>query len=129
MTNAIIEVAVQVLSRLAITLIGVFGSWLLSKMAKKTQLANIQSATNELISAAQLTVLELQQTTVEKLKEAAEDGKLSEQEIKSLGEALLTGAKDKMSAPSIDLLIASGVDINKIIIGAGEALIAQMHKN
>lgn len=129
MTNAIIEVAVQVLSTLAITLIGVFGSWLLSKMAKKTQLTNIQSATNELISAAQLTVLELQQTTVEKLKEAAEDGKLSEQEIEALGEALLSGAKEKMAKPSIDLLIASGVDINKIIIGAGEALIAQMHEN
>lgn len=129
MTNAIIEVAVQVLSTLAITLIGIFGSWLLSKMAKKTQLTNIQSATNELISAAQLTVLELQQTTVEKLKEAAEDGKLSEQEIEALGEALLSGAKEKMAKPSIDLLIASGVDINKIIIGAGEALIAQMHEN
>lgn len=129
MTNAIIEVAAQVLSTLAITLIGVFGSWLLSKMAKKTQLTNIQSATNELISAAQLTVLELQQTTVEKLKEAAEDGKLSEQEIEALGEALLSGAKEKMAKPSLDLLIASGVDINKIIIGAGEALIAQMHEN
>lgn len=129
MTNAIIEVAAQVLSTLAITLIGVFGSWLLSKMAKKTQLTNIQSATNELISAAQLTVLELQQTTVEKLKEAAEDGKLSEQEIEALGEVLLSGAKEKMAKPSLDLLIASGVDINKIIIGAGEALIAQMHEN
>lgn len=129
MTNAIIEVTVQILSTLAVTLIGVFGSWLLGKMAKKTQLTNIQSATNELINAAQLTVLELQQTIVEELKAASADGKLSEEEIQELGTLLLNGAKEKVSQPSINLLIASGIDINKIITGAGEALIAQMHEN
>lgn len=128
MTEVIIETAVKVIASLAVTLIGVFGSWLLSKLAKRAELAGIQSATDELITAAQITVLELQQTVVEGMKAAAKDGKLTEDEIASLGSMLLNGAKEKMSAPSMNLLISAGADIDKIIKGAGEALIADMHR-
>lgn len=128
MTDVIIEVAVKVLASLAVTLIGVFGSWLLAKLAKRQELAGIQSATDELITAAQMTVMELQQTVVEGLKEAGADGKLTEDDIHSLGVLLLKGAKEKMSAPSMNLLIAAGADIDKIIKGAGEALIAELHR-
>ena len=128
MTNVIIETVVQVLASLAVTLIGVFGSWLLAKLAKRAELAGIQSATDELISAAQITVMELQQTVVEGLKAASSDGKLTEDEINGLGVMLLNGTKEKMSAPSMNLLIAAGADIDKIIKGAGEALIAEMHE-
>ena len=128
MTNVIIETVVQVLASLAVTLIGVFGSWLLAKLAKRAELAGIQSATDELISAAQITVMELQQTVVEGLKSASADGKLTEDEINGLGVMLLNGAKEKMSEPSMNLLIAAGADIDKIIKGAGEALIAEMHQ-
>ena len=127
MTNVIIETVVQVLASLAVTLIGVFGSWLLAKLAKRAELAGIQSATDELISAAQITVMELQQTVVEGLKAASADGKLTEDEINGLGVMLLNGTKEKMSAPSMNLLIAAGADVDKIIRGAGEALIAEMH--
>lgn len=128
MINVITETAVQVLASLAVTLIGVFGSWLLAKLAKRAELAGIQSATDELITAAQITVMELQQTVVEHLKAAAADGKLTEDEINGLGVMLLNGAKEKMSAPSMKLLIAAGADVDKIIKGAGEALIAEMHE-
>lgn len=128
MTEVIIETAVKVLASLAVTLIGVFGSWLLSKLAKRAELAGIQSATDELITAAQITVLELQQTVVDGMKAAAKDGKLSDEEIASLGSMLLDGAKQKMSVPSMNLLISAGADIDKIIVGAGEALIADMHR-
>lgn len=128
MTNVIIEVAAQVLTTLAVTAIGVFGSWLLAKLAKRQELAGIQSATDELISAAQITVMELQQTVVEGLKAASADGKLTQDEINGLGVMLLNGAKEKMSAPSMHLLIAAGADIDKIITGAGEALIAELHR-
>ena len=128
MTEVIIETAVKVLASLAVTLIGVFGSWLLSKLAKRAELAGIQSATDELITAAQITVMELQQTVVDGMKAAAKDGKLSDEEIASLGSMLLDEAKQKMSVPSMNLLISAGADIDKIIVGAGEALIADMHR-
>lgn len=128
MTDVIIETAVKVLTSLAVTLIGVFGSWLLSKLAKRAELAGIQSATDELLTAAQMTVMELQQTVVEGMKAAAKDGKLTEEEINRLSVMLLNGAKEKMSVPSMNLLISAGADIDKIIVGAGEALIADMHR-
>lgn len=127
MDTIIIETVVSVLAKLAVTLIGVAGAWLLSKLSKRAELAGIQSATDELITAAQMTVLELQQVVVEGLKEKSEDGKLTEQEIKDLGEMLFDGARQKMSAASWNLLVKAGADVNAIITGAGEALIAQIH--
>lgn len=127
MQDAIISVVAQIVSTLLITLIGVLGAWLTAKIGKRVELTNINKAKDELIAAAQLTVLELQQTLVEGMKEAAADGKLSEDEIASLGLMLLGKTKEKMSLPAIQLLEAAAVDINAIIRGAGEALICEMH--
>lgn len=56
--------------------------------------------------------------------------KLTKDEIESLGKKLVEGAMQKMSASGIDVLKAANVDINAIITGAGEALIARMkHDN
>lgn len=126
MEQAIIEVVVNVLAELAVTLIGVFGAWLIAKLAKRAELAGIQSATDELISAAQLTVMELQQTTVEGLKEASADGKLTPEDVTRLGQMLLKKTMDKMSEPSMKLLQKAGTDTEAIIRGAGEALIASI---
>lgn len=126
MENAIIEVVVNVLAELALTLIGVAGAWLVAKLAKRAELAGIQSATDELVTAAQLTVMELQQTTVEGLKEASADGKLSPEDITRLGQMLLKQTMQKMSEPSIKLLQKAGTDTEAIIRGAGEALIAKI---
>ena len=93
---------------------------------KREELKNISTATNEVIHAAQQTVLELQQTTVEGMKKAHEDGKLTKDEITELGKLLIDGAMAKMSDTSKNLLNAAGVDISAIIRGAGEALIARM---
>ena len=126
MTEIIIENIVQIAATLLITLIGVLGAWLSTKLAKHTELKNISAATDEAIQAAQQTVLELQQTTVEGMKKAHEDGKLTKDEIVKLGELLVNGAIAKMSCASTALLAAAGVDISAIIRGAGEALISQM---
>ena len=128
MNEAIISVAAQVVASLLVTLIGVFGAWLTSKIGKRVELTNINKAKDELIAAAQQTVMELQQTVVEKLKDAAEDGKLSNEEINELGTLLLKMTKEKMSLPSINVLVAAGVDIDALIRGAGEALINRMHE-
>lgn len=128
MTDAIINVIAQVLATLLITLIGVLGAWLTAKIGKRVELSNINKAKDELILAAQQTVMELQQTVVEGLKDVAIDGKLSEEEIAELAGMLINKTKEKMSLPAIQLLEAAAVDVNALIRGAGEALINQMHE-
>ena len=92
MENVIIETVVQIVATLLITLIGVLGTWLTDTIAKKHELANIAAATDEATKAAQTTVLELQQTTVEAMKAASADGKLTQSEIEELGSLLLQKA-------------------------------------
>lgn len=128
MYEIIMETVVQIVATLLLTLIGVLGTWLTVKISKKAELSSIAVATNEATRAAQTTVLELQQTTVEAMKAAHEDGKLTEDEIKNLSAMLLEKALDKMSEPAKALLMAAGVDISAIITGAGEAMIGAMKK-
>ena len=47
-------------------------------------------------------------------------------EIADLGNQLLNGAIRKMSDSAFDVLQAANVDINAIVTGAGEAMIAKM---
>ena len=126
MTTVIIETIASVLSNLAVTLIGVLGAWLMAQIGKTEKLKTVNAAIAELILAAETTVLELQQTVVDGLKEASADGKLSEDEIEELGELLVEGALRKMSDSSINVLHAANVDVNAIVKGAGEALIAKI---
>ena len=128
MNEAIINLIAQVIATLLITLIGVLGAWLTAKIGKRVELSNINKAKDELILAAQQTVMELQQTVVEGLKDVAIDGKLSEEEITELAGLLVSKTKEKMSLPAIKLLEAAAVDVNALIRGAGEALINQMHE-
>ena len=126
MENVIIETVVQIVATLLITLIGVLGTWLTAMIAKKHELANIAAATDEATKAAQTTVLELQQTTVDAMKAASEDGKLTQSEIEELGALLLQKALDKMSNSAKNVLTSAGVDITALIKGAGEALINRL---
>ena len=126
MDTVIIETAVSVLANLAVTLIGVFGAWLLMQISKSQKLSTINTAVDELTGAAEQTVLELQQTVVDDLKAASADGKLTKDEIDALGKKLIDGALAKMSGSAMDVLKAANVDVNAIITGAGEALIAKM---
>ena len=122
MNTVIIETIVSVLANLAVTLIGVAGAWLLAQISKNT----INAAVGELTNAAEQTVWELQQTVVDGLKEASADGKLTQDEITNLGKLLLEGTLAKMSESGIGVLKAANVDINAIVKGAGEALIAKI---
>jgi len=126
MNEVIIETAVQIVATLILTLIGVLGTWLTAEIAKRNELANINAATNEVIGAAQLTVLELQQTVVDGWKAASADGKLSKDEITQLGTMLIDKTMEKMSDSAKNLLTAAGVDITAIIKGAGEAMVQNM---
>ena len=126
MNTVIIETIVSVLANLAITLIGVAGAWLVTQIGKSQQLNTINVAVGELTNAAEQTVWELQQTVVDGLREASADGKLTQEEITNLGKLLLEGTLAKMSESGIGVLKAANVDINAIVTGAGEALIAKI---
>lgn len=128
MTDIIIEVIVQAVGAIALMAITLLGTWLTSLIGKKTALININLAKDEVIGAAQLTVEELQQTLVEGLKAAHEDGKLTNDEIAELGKQLLEGTWAKMSKPTADLLEAAGVDLVNLIQGAGEAWLLELKK-
>lgn len=126
MEEIIIETVMQILGELVLAMLGVAGTWLLGKMAKRNELANINAATSEAICAAHQTVAELQQTVVEGWKAAKADGKLTDQEKNELGVMLLEKALKKMSEPAKKVLVAAGADIAAIIKGAAEAYINQM---
>jgi len=126
MNTVIIETIVSVLANLAVTLIGVAGAWLVAQISKTQHLNTINTAVGELTNAAEQTVWELQQTTVDALKEASADGKLTEDAITNLGKLLLDGTLAKMSDSAMGVLKAANVDINAIVTGAGEALIARI---
>ena len=128
MEGIIIESLVEVMATLLLMLIGVLGTWLTMKLGKKEELAAINAAQQEVIAMAQLTVEELQQTTVAELKKAREDGKLTKVEIDMLRSLLLSGVKKKMSDPTANLLAAAAVDLNALIRGAGESWIAELKK-
>lgn len=128
MDTVIIETAVSVLANLTVTLIGVFGAWPLMQISKSQKLSTINTAVDELTNAAEQTVLELQQTVVDDLKAASADGKLTKDEIEVLGKKLIDGALAKMSGSAMDVLKAANVDVNAIITGAGEALIARIKR-
>ena len=126
MNTVIIETIVSVLANLAITLIGVAGAWLVTQIGKSQQMKTINAAVGELTTAAEQTVYELQQTVVDDLKAASADGKLTQEEITALGKRLLEGTLAMMSDSGIGVLKAANVDINAIVTGAGEALIARI---
>lgn len=128
MFEVIMENIINIVGALLMMLIGVLGTWITSKIAKRTELATINAAQQELIFLAQQTVGELQQTIVNKLKAASDDGKLTDVEIKALGKALLEKTVEKLSNPSKELLNAAGVDIVALIHGAGEDWINSLKK-
>ena len=120
MTDVIITEAVKIISTLLVMLIGVLGTWLTAKIAKRTELTNIGLAMDELISMAQQTVGELEQTMVRDLKAASVDGKLSDEEITSLGISLYNITIRKLSDPAKHVLEAASVDIQALITSAAE---------
>ncbi len=127
MNTVIIETLVSIAANLAITLIGVLGAWLVTKIGKQQQLNTINLAVEELTAAAEQTVLELQQTVVDDLKAASADGKLTQDEIRDLGKKLLEGSLQKMSASGINVLKAANVDINAIMISMRSLLVPVKH--
>ena len=121
-----IEYGVEVAATLLIALIGVFGAWLTAKIGKNAHLENIHTAEQEVIRMAKITVGELQQTVVDDLKASRADGKLTREEIASLGRQLVEKTVEKLSAPAYALLQAAAVDVAAMITGVGESWICKL---
>jgi len=128
MQEILIEYAVNIVVSVVVALIGIAGSWVLSKLAKKVELSNITDATKNLVTATQETVNYLQQTLVDALKADTEDGKLTQEEIKMLGEKLLEITESKLSDSVKGLLSAANIDIESMIHSAAESYILNTKK-
>ena len=126
MVDAMIEVVTAALFDLILAALTVLLAWIGSKIAENKKLANINAAKMEADDAVFQTVAELQQTVVEGLKAASEDGKLTPEEISELSYQVLYKTLRKMSQPSIELLRAAGVDLEAYIQGAAEKWVASL---
>lgn len=126
--DQMIEAGVQILVTLAITAIGIGGTWLTVQIGKSKKLDSINRAQWEVMQLAQQTAAQLQQTVVDGLKAASKDGKLTPGEISALTSELIEKTKEKMSAATYNLLSSAAVDINALIIGAGEEAVKRMAK-
>ena len=128
MREALIEVGTQVLFELLLLVLGVafaaIGKWL----AKHERLKTVAAAMEEVQELARETVGELQQTVVEGLKAATENGKLSKSDIEWLGQQLIEKVAAKMSIPAENTLRAAGVDVVALIHSAAEAYIAEIKR-
>lgn len=119
----IIELAAFVV----IALLGIFGSWLLSKLKQKKGLENIAIATEQVLNASQKTVKELQQTLVDGWKRA-QDGKLTPEQVAELKDKVLEITQAKLGEPTKNLLIAAKIDITTLITSEAEAFVLELKK-
>jgi len=126
MKDFLIEQAVGITAYLLVTLIGLLGAWLSAKLAKKIELANIKAATDIVTTETITTVNELQQTTVDHLKAAHKDGKLTPEEIAMLGNALLEITESKLADSVKGLLVAAKIDLENLIRSQAESYINRM---
>lgn len=119
-TGMAIEYGMRIAFTVIITMVGVLGTWLTSLVAKNKNLKNISGAIEELTEATKVTVGSLQQTVVDGLKAAHEDGKLTKYEIEMLGVQLKEKVLKKLSEPAQKVLEAASVDIEAWITDASE---------
>ena len=126
MKDVLIEVGTQIMFDVLMLVASIVFAYLAKYLAKSEKLKHIALAMDELEGIVVSIVGELQQTTVDGLKEASADGKLSMQEIEALGLTLVDKAKKQLSDPAADTLVAAGVDIESMIHSIAEAWIASI---
>ena len=122
-----VSYAIEVVTIIIVSAIGYFGTKLLAKLNNQTGLENITIATNQVIAAAQETVLELQQLFVETWKES-QNGKLTEEQIKVLQDKVLEITYKKLASSTINLLTSAKIDVTTMIVSATESYILELKK-
>ena len=125
--DVLIQYVAEIVALALITSIGIFGSWLLSKIKQKKGLENIGLATEQVLDASQKTVLELQQTLVEGWKRA-QNGKLTSEQVDELKAKVIEITMAKLARPTLDLLTAAKVDVLAMITSSAEAYVLELKK-
>lgn len=128
MTDVIIENIVKIVAAIFMMLISVGGAYLTALISKTEKLKGINIATEQIVEAALQTTAELQQTVVDDLKKASVDGKLTQEEITTLGKAVVELTLAKLTQPTIDLIDGAGGDVEAIIHGATEAWLEEIKR-
>ncbi|MGI6315374.1 MAG: hypothetical protein ACOX17_01700 [Christensenellales bacterium] len=123
MTELLIGQLLEIAAAVVISMIGAAGTLLTAKMAESKKLRNTAEAMGILGEATRTAVLRLQQTTVEWMKEANADGRLTDEEKRYLREELVRTTTATLTGPVLRTLTAGGADIREAIVNAGEAYI------
>lgn len=126
MKEILIQYAVEIAAAIVLSILGIFFTWIGKLLADKFKLSNIKDGVKIVETAAEQTVLELKQTVVDDLKAAAEDGKLTKDEIAMLGAKLIDLTLKKLSSSVVTLLTKAEIDIVALIKSSGEAFIAEI---
>lgn len=123
--GAAIKAGLNVIETLALTAVSIFGAWWAAKAKNKAELQNINIAMRNLETVVTQTVGELKQTVVDGMKDAAEDGKLTKDQVADLKRRLQETVLKKLDNPTKTLLEAAGADLCALITGAAENWIAE----
>lgn len=115
-----LKVGLDIVEALALAAISIAGAAWTSMSKNKNYLQNINNAMVKVITMTKITVGELKQTIVDKLKENSVSGKLTSEQIEELKRLLLAKTLEKLDDPTKNLLSAAGADICALITGAGE---------
>ncbi len=121
-----IKTGLDVIEAACVMLLTVAGTAWAAKNKDKAYLQNINIAFDNVFKMAKITVGELKQTVVDGMKAAADDGKLSDEQIQELQGELLAKTLEKLDAPTKDVLAAAGADICAIIAGVGEDWVREL---
>ena len=128
MREVFIEVGTQVVFDLLMLVVSVLFAYLTKLIAKSKKMEHIAVAMAELENVVTNVVGDLQQTVVEGLKEASENGKLSKTDIEWLGKQLIEKVGKQISEPAANTLYAAGVDVESMIHSIAEAMIAEIKR-
>lgn len=128
MREAIIEVAVQVITAILLGTVSIAFAYVGKWMGQTKKLETVAAAMSQLEGVVQNVVGELQQTMVEHLKAASADGKLSDEDIYDLGKLLVMKATEQLSDPAASTLKAAGIDIENMIHSIAEAYIERIKR-
>ena len=128
MREAIIEVAVQVIGAVLMGVVSIVFAYIGKWMGQTKKLETVSAAMEQLEAVVKNVVGELQQTTVEKMKAATEDNKLTPADIKELGETLFIKSCEQLSDPASSTLKAAGIDVEAMIHSVAEAYIERIKR-
>ena len=128
MREALIEIGTQILFELLLLVVSIGFAYISKAITHSKKLEHIALAMDELQTVVMAVVGELEQTTVEGLKAASADGKLSKSDIEYLGKQLVDKCAKNLSNPAIATLNAAEVDVESMIHSFAEAFIAEIKR-